>query len=299
VYCFDDNAEITGNLHLATGNSADPVWVFQIKTTLLVTAGSAIIFDDIQGRACNVYFQVGSSATLMAYTDVQASVLAYQNVFLSIGASIKGHVVALNAAITMITNTAGVAKSCGSTIVTVGLLASTTTTAAHAHTISSINNNNNDRRVTTMSAATAAADFVSVFTNPSSALWTLPMFEAADASYVPTVYASRAYVCVNGQITQNEPLCDVRTPVDPTEASSSGVFLRAESSSSNSGLSAGEIAALVVCLVLGIPLLVLAGVFIHRRTKPQPLVPGANKPQSKGDYSAPGPAPAVPQSANV
>jgi hypothetical protein len=112
VYCFTSNAELDGTLHLANTDSIDdPVWIIQIATSLLVTDSSTILFDD-DGEACDVYFQVGTSATLMDNAVLPAHVLTGAAVSLNGGASIAGRAVALTEAITMMVNTVGANKFC-------------------------------------------------------------------------------------------------------------------------------------------------------------------------------------------
>ncbi|MGB3829086.1 MAG: ice-binding family protein, partial [Ornithinimicrobium sp.] len=55
--------ELNGQLTLDGANETDPVFIFQTASTLITGSSSSIVF--INGaNACDVYWQVGSSATV-------------------------------------------------------------------------------------------------------------------------------------------------------------------------------------------------------------------------------------------
>ena len=63
VYCFNTSAQLSGALTLdAQGNDA-AVFIFQIGSTLTTATGASVAMIN-SGCACNVFWQVGSSATL-------------------------------------------------------------------------------------------------------------------------------------------------------------------------------------------------------------------------------------------
>ena len=80
-------------------------FVFQIGSTLTTAATNAVV-DLINGASgANVFWQVGSSATLQTDTDFVGTVDALTSVTLVTGASIAcGRAIALNAAVTLDTN---------------------------------------------------------------------------------------------------------------------------------------------------------------------------------------------------
>ena len=96
VYHFGDAAALTGTLTLSgTGD-----FVFQIGSTLTTASSSSISL--INGaQAGNVFWQVGSSATLGADTSFDGSILADQSITLNNGASMSGRALALNGAVTL------------------------------------------------------------------------------------------------------------------------------------------------------------------------------------------------------
>lgn len=103
VYCFDTSAQLTGILTLDAKGDPNAVFIFQIGSTLTTASNSSVVlFDGASG--CNVFFQVGSSATLGTDTSFQGNILALTSITLTTGASVSGKVFALNGAVTLDTN---------------------------------------------------------------------------------------------------------------------------------------------------------------------------------------------------
>ena len=101
---------------LTLDGASDPTgqWVFQIATTFSTAVGSRVLL--INGaQAGNVYFQVGSSATVAGATLLQGNVLTYTSISVGSAVSSNGTLCALNGAVSLIDDT---------------LVAATTTTTA-------------------------------------------------------------------------------------------------------------------------------------------------------------------------
>ncbi|MGB2898489.1 MAG: ice-binding family protein [Candidatus Acidiferrum sp.] len=96
VYCFDSSAQLTGTLTL-TGSG---VYVFQIKSTLTTASKSSVVLAK-GATAGNVFWQVGSSATLGTNTAFEGSILANISGTVTTGASVTGRVFALTGAVTL------------------------------------------------------------------------------------------------------------------------------------------------------------------------------------------------------
>ncbi|MFO7680289.1 MAG: ice-binding family protein, partial [Chloroflexota bacterium] len=103
VYCFDTSAQLTGDLVLDALGDANAVWVFKIGSTLTTASGATVGLIN-GGQALNVFWQVGSSATLGTTTLFSGNILAYQSITLDTGAGLVGRALALNGAVTMDTN---------------------------------------------------------------------------------------------------------------------------------------------------------------------------------------------------
>jgi hypothetical protein len=100
VYCFPaTSAQLTGTLTL-DGNG---VYVFQIGSTLTTASNSSIVLAN-GAAAADVFWQVGSSATLGTDTVFAGSILALTSDTVTTGTSVTGHVFALNGAVTLDSN---------------------------------------------------------------------------------------------------------------------------------------------------------------------------------------------------
>ena len=105
VYFFSSSAQLTGTLTLDFNGNPNADFIFQIGTTLTTASGSTV--NVLNGAALSgVYWQVGSSATLGTGTVLAGNILADQSITLNTSAKILcGRAIALNAAVTMDTNT--------------------------------------------------------------------------------------------------------------------------------------------------------------------------------------------------
>lgn len=106
VYCFDTSAQLTGTLTLDAGGNAGAVFVFKMGSTL-TTAGASSVLVTNGGVDCNVWWQVGSSATLGTTTAFAGNILALTSIALTTGANVSGRVLAQTGAVTMDTNIIG------------------------------------------------------------------------------------------------------------------------------------------------------------------------------------------------
>ncbi|MBN2549501.1 MAG: DUF3494 domain-containing protein [Anaerolineales bacterium] len=103
VYCFDTSAQLTGNLVLDALGNPHAVWVFQTGSTLTTAPGSSVAVIN-GGQALNVYWKVGSSATLDTTTLFIGNIIADASISMLAGASLTGRALALHGAVTMDTN---------------------------------------------------------------------------------------------------------------------------------------------------------------------------------------------------
>jgi LPXTG-motif cell wall-anchored protein/uncharacterized repeat protein (TIGR01451 family) len=103
VYCFDTSAQLTGILTLNAQSNYDSVFIFKIGSTLTTASGSSVVFTN-NTQACNVFWQVGSSATLGTNTSFRGSILALTSVTLNNGATLEGRALARTGAVTLDTN---------------------------------------------------------------------------------------------------------------------------------------------------------------------------------------------------
>jgi len=111
VYCFADSAQLTGTLTLDSLGDGAAVFIFQIGSTL-TTATNARVELINGGSQCNIFWQVGSSATLGTGSLVEGNILALTSITLNTGASITGRALARNGAVTLDTNSVTVCAEC-------------------------------------------------------------------------------------------------------------------------------------------------------------------------------------------
>ena len=102
--------EITsGNLTLNANGDSNAIWVFQMSgSTLTLTTPSCNVLLENGAQASNVFWQVGSSATIGASCSLEGSVLANTSITLDTSATVNGRALAgaitSSGAVTMDTN---------------------------------------------------------------------------------------------------------------------------------------------------------------------------------------------------
>lgn len=104
VYNSASAIGLSGVLTLDAAGDPNAVWVFQAGSTLITASGSRVAMLN-GAQACNVYWQVGSSATLGTNSTFRGTILALTSISLQTGATIDGRVLARNGAVTLDTNT--------------------------------------------------------------------------------------------------------------------------------------------------------------------------------------------------
>lgn len=116
VYYFKTSAQLTGALTLDAQGNSNARFVFQIGSTLTTATSSSVLL--INGaQADNVFWQVGSSATLGTGTSFAGSILANQSITFDYQASLAGRALALNAAVTMDDNVITVPTQASTSVV--------------------------------------------------------------------------------------------------------------------------------------------------------------------------------------
>jgi hypothetical protein len=94
---------VTGALTLDAEGDSSAVFIFQMASTLITAPGSSVAL--INGAsACNVFWQVGSSATLDTTTSFKGTIMALTSIALKTGATLEGRALARNGAVTLDTN---------------------------------------------------------------------------------------------------------------------------------------------------------------------------------------------------
>jgi type VI secretion system secreted protein VgrG len=111
---------LAANGDLAFAGSAASVWVMQASSTLTIGEDTEMTFSG-GASACNVFWQVGSSATILEDADFFGTILAQESITAVTGATFTGRLLALTGSVTLDTNTIDTPETCaavGTPIVT-------------------------------------------------------------------------------------------------------------------------------------------------------------------------------------
>jgi len=104
VYYFQAAAALTGTLYLNDEGNPNAQFVFQIGTTLTTAIGSQVIETNTGGLTpgSNVFWQVGTTATLLAGTAFEGNILANSDITVGAGATIlDGSALSMTGAVTL------------------------------------------------------------------------------------------------------------------------------------------------------------------------------------------------------
>ncbi|WP_372726988.1 ice-binding family protein [Nocardioides sp.] len=104
VYQSSSSMSLTGTVTLDAEGDPDAVFIFQAGSTL-ITASSSTVALVGGAQACNVFWQVGSSATLGTDTDFVGTLIALTSITLDTGTDVEGRVLARNGSVSLDTNT--------------------------------------------------------------------------------------------------------------------------------------------------------------------------------------------------
>jgi Ice-binding-like len=103
AYGFTSSAQLTGALTLDAKGDPNAQFVFEIAAELTTAPASSVVL--VNGASpCNVFWQVGSSATLDTTTVFQGNLMALTSISLNNGASVIGRVLARNGQVSLINN---------------------------------------------------------------------------------------------------------------------------------------------------------------------------------------------------
>jgi hypothetical protein len=101
VYDSATSVGITGTLVLDGQDNLNAVFVFRIASSLTTGAASAIVLTN-GAQACNVFWRVGSSATLGTASTFAGKILALNSITLNVVVRVDGGLYALNGAVSLI-----------------------------------------------------------------------------------------------------------------------------------------------------------------------------------------------------
>lgn len=103
VYNSQSTLEITGPLTLDAQGDPDAVFIFQVGSSLTTATDSSVVMLN-GASSCNVYWQVGESATIGTGTDFIGTVMALTSITVNNGATVTGRALARNGSVTLDNN---------------------------------------------------------------------------------------------------------------------------------------------------------------------------------------------------
>jgi uncharacterized repeat protein (TIGR01451 family) len=103
VYCFASSASLSGTLTLDGQGNPNAVFIFKTGSTLITGSNASVVL--INGaQPCNVFWQVGSSATIGTGTNFAGNILALTSITLTTNATLAGRALAQNGSVTLDSN---------------------------------------------------------------------------------------------------------------------------------------------------------------------------------------------------
>jgi hypothetical protein len=195
---------ITGTLTLDALGDPNAVFIFKAASTLITASASSV--NLVNGaRASNVFWKVGSSATLGTYSILRGTVMALASITVTTGTTVDGRTLARTAAVTL--DTATIARPTG-----VPQPIDTTTSLTTSENPSSV------RRPVTFTATVVAdtgtgvpSGFVA-FTDRSALIGVVPLDGAGHAALTTTTLAAdlhlvmAVYIGANGFLGSQSPI---------------------------------------------------------------------------------------------
>jgi hypothetical protein len=93
----------SGNLTLNAQGNPNAVFIFQIASTLITSSGLQVILSG-GANSANIFWQVGSSATLGSTSVFDGTIMALTAITLNTGATLNGRALALNGGVSLDNN---------------------------------------------------------------------------------------------------------------------------------------------------------------------------------------------------
>jgi hypothetical protein len=215
VYASGSGAfTINGPVTLDAMGDPDAIFIFQMATTLTTGVGSSVVLTN-GAQACNVYWQVGSSADLFANTTFRGTILALTSINLQNGASISGRALARNGAVTMDTNTitqVGCAAPVEATTTTTTAATTTTTAAAATTTTAAAATTTTAAAATTTTVAAATTTTVADTTSGTAVAGSTTTVAAAGTTSTTVLAGSTTTVAAAGTTATTSGIDALVTP---------------------------------------------------------------------------------------
>lgn len=167
VYGAATALQLTGTLTLDGEGDENAVFIFQAGSGLTTAPGSEVILVD-GARACNVFWQIGSSATLDTGTTFVGTIMALTSVTVANGSTIEGRALARDGAVTL-DNDVFTDATCEAASTT-----TSTTTSSTTSTTSTTSTSSSSTAPTGTATSTATSTAVSTAGGPNTSRGSTP-----------------------------------------------------------------------------------------------------------------------------
>jgi hypothetical protein len=104
VYNATSTLQLTGTLTLNGNGDPNAVFVFQAGSSLITASDSTVVLIG-DAQACNVFWKLGSSATLGSASHFVGTILAATSITMTSGVTLQGRALAQTAAVSLIDDT--------------------------------------------------------------------------------------------------------------------------------------------------------------------------------------------------
>jgi type VI secretion system secreted protein VgrG len=180
VYNSGSTIGLTGTLTLDAQGDPDAVFVFQAGSGLTTASSSRVRLIGL-AQSCNVFWQVGSSASLGTDSTMRGTVIALTSITLATHAVVDGRVLARNGDVTLDSNTIS-KPTCATT--------TPTTTSSSTSTASTTTRTTTTTPTTTAATTTAATTTTATTTAATTATTTVATTTAATTTAATTTAAT-------------------------------------------------------------------------------------------------------------
>jgi len=109
VYLAPTSLALTGDVTLDGQNNPNSVFIFQIGTSFGIAGNSRVLLIN-KADPCNVFWTVGTSATIAANASIQGTMLVNTSISIAAGVSIHGRALAETGAVTLSDNAVTVTR---------------------------------------------------------------------------------------------------------------------------------------------------------------------------------------------
>jgi hypothetical protein len=220
VYCSASSMGLTGTVTLDAQGDPNARFVFQVGSALTTASNSTVAIVN-GGQDCNVFWQIGSSATLGTGTNFAGTIVALTSITMTTGATTRGRAIARTGAVTL-----------DSSNVTVCSLAGTPPSIAKSFSPASI-------------IAGGISTLTITITNPNASNATLAaaLVDTLPINVVVAAVPNAATTCGGGVPTALPGSSSVALPVGTVIAATASCTLTVDVTSSLAGVYTNVIAA--------------------------------------------------------